>query len=530
MFKFPVKVHKTVRHKQLGVSDSPIDMKALLEKDKRDAAMKQAALEGAQFREEMKQRDKKHAMENAMFYNQGLQRQKLIYIDKISKTVPDALLSEAFGSLYMDVCRGIHDPEFVAENSKAFKDMARMYIRKLGGMDYLKSRLANEATYTSFLKDMYTVCDEAAKKIVKKKTEDIMKSVNEEEAKRLLNNMVTDKDKEELVTKIDSLGADQLAELIRNKVVAVVRDEQIRERDEREMRTILKNDLTSKDGMPPTPGATDDEDEAAKDDLEDVDEAKKGKKSKSKKKDKEDANLDTDATDTKDDDMGDEDLGGEEDEGKAKKSDKSGKKGKKDKSEDEESEPAEDTSKAKADTDKVEDEEEEEPSEDEGEKDKEDKKGKKKKAAKESLEEVLSRWDPVKENFTYSPNRQPKSLLFAMNVAIARDMLTSAHVTEGASITKQNEKKIPQAVLENPLNMDVFSIYLKDNQDGYKDIDDAMTSEPSVLGSTEPIIDPDSVMTEALVQYALLETAASIKLISPTKKQVMEQVQYLLRI
>ena len=537
MFKFPVSVYSKVRRTK-GVSESPIDLKALMAKDKRELAAKQAAIESAQFRADFKQKEKSRAAEEAMFHTNGLTNRKIALADKVKKTVPDQLLAEAFSNIYLKACYGIHDVDYVAEHRDAFISMAKMYIRKLGGMNYLKARLENAST--PFLKDLYEICDESAKKIIKKKAKDIMNAITEDDAMNMLNNTVTDKDKNSLISKIDDLGADQLAELIRNKVVSVVRDEQTRERDEREMRTVLKNDLISQDEQPPMDGEEDSEETSM--DAIDEGKGKKGKKKASKKEDK----------DTSEPDEMPEDMDDDEGEGLDEKPKKSKSKGKS-KSDDAEEEPAEptdddtesedkkskskkDSGKTKADTDTdVEEPEEAEPEEGEGEEEPEedeDKKGKKgkKKAAKESLAEVLSRWNPITEQFDYNPNRQRKSLFFAMNVAIARDMMKSAVATEGKSITDIKDKKVPRALMEsNPLNMDIFMVYLKDNQDGYKDIDDAISTEPDTIGSTEPIIDPDTVMSEALVQYTLLETAYTMKLIDVTQKTVMEQVDYLLR-
>jgi len=55
--------------------------------------------------------------------------------------------------------------------------------------------------------------------------------------------------------------------------------------------------------------------------------------------------------------------------------------------------------------------------------------------------------------------------------------------------------------------------------------------EPKVLGSSnEKPIDPDQIMTEALIQYTLLEAAYTMKLIDPSAKELRDQTNYLLGI
>jgi hypothetical protein len=502
MFKFDA--YKTVHTKKLA-DEATIDMKALQDKDKRDAEVKAAMEHNARLMEDFRQGERQKLAQESAIHGERLEAYKSSLLTKMATMVPDQLVAEGFAHIYVKACNGIHDSEYVAEHFKAFNDMAHMYIRKLGGIKYLKEQAAK--VNSPFLTGFYNICVEAAKNITKEKSKEMVRAMTEDEALEILNGAIGEKDKNELIEKIDDLGADQLAELIKNKVVNVVRDEQIRERDEREMRTVLKNDLISGDGGVSDVSGEDDDEIVAE---------KKGKKSK--KDEEEEAGSE----DLPESDVGDDEAG--EDEDKEEKPKKKGKKkSSKKKDDDEEG------------SDEGEEDLEDEPEEDEegGEEDKDasgKKSSKKKKEAKESLASVLSRWDPVNEELTYDPNRQGKSLFFAINVAISRDMLKSAHVTEGASVTKVQEKKVPQAVLENPLNLDIFNVYLKDNQDGFKDIDESIPHEPQSIGSTDPIIDPSSVMSEALIQYTLLEAAHTMKLILPTKGQVKQQSDYLLNL
>jgi hypothetical protein len=383
-----------------------------------------------------------------------------------------------------------------------------MYIRKLGGMPYLKAQ-AESKNASPYLKKFYTACDEAAKKIVKNKSKEIMDAMSEDEARDILNGSVKVKDKNDLLDQVDTLGTDQLAELIRNKVVNVVRDEQLREKDEREQRTILKNDLISGEPISDV-GEGDDEDEDKKEDddaADDVDFDEDDDK-KSKKKGKKSKDKDSDDDDEEDD--------SDDDEKKSKKSKKKDKK--KDSKSDDEDEDSDDMGDL------------EEPSEDEDSDSKDKKKSKKKKAAKESFfMSDMSNFNPLTGKFDYQQHLSPRSLFYALNVSVMRDMVESAATTEGASITAVR-RKAPEAVMENPLNMDIFMDYLKDNSDGYDAIEKAETHEPEVLGSSAPMVDYDKVLTESLVQYTLLECAHTIKLINVTPEMVRQQSDYLLGI
>jgi hypothetical protein len=116
-----------------------------------------------------------------------------------------------------------------------------------------------------------------------------------------------------------------------------------------------------------------------------------------------------------------------------------------------------------------------------------------------------------------------------MNYAIAREMVESVAESKGESITKK-DFNTPEVVMENPLNLDIFMEYLKDNSMGYDILEKANTHEPEVYGGTAPVIDHDKILTESLVQYTLLESANTMRLIDVTPEMVRQQSDYLLRL
>ena len=445
--------------------------------------------------------EKERKSREMMVAHENLQLTKINCIDNLSKLVPDKMVEEAYAHIYVKACNKILDPEYVSEHYDNFHLFGNMYVRKLGGMKYLKARC--EATGSPFLNKLYKVCDEAAKKVVKKKKEELVKAISCDDAECIVRNAISDKDKKDLLDRIDDLGADQLAELVKNKVVDVVRDEQIRERDEREQRTVLKNDLISPDDL------GDDGEDA----LDDADESTK-KKGKKKKED----------DDAEPDDLGDEDTDlGEDESDDDKKSDK--KKSKKKDKEDDESDDDDDKKKDDSDDDDKDSDNEDE--------DDDDKKSKKKKKDKEETKESLyphSKWNPMTEQFEFIPTKNPGSFFYALNCAIYQDMVKSLAATEGMSFTKDVSKrnsKLAMEAADSPLNISTFADYMLDNQSGYRDLELAAVHDPSVIGDTKQRIDPDKVMCESLVQYTLFETANTMRLIDVTKKMIAEQTNYL---
>lgn len=481
MFTFPAynTVHTTVKEH----TDSPIDKELLMKREKERVALESYNQEMEARRIKAQKENEKALLEHAAFAQQGLRSNHLAALNYMDQHLPDQFLSEAFSYIYIKSLP--HDNRYVHEHLNGFKDMGYMYIRKLGGMKYLKAQA--EATNSIFLKKFYHAIDEVAKKASKKRTKKVLNTISDAEALDIVRGKISNSEQKELIKKIDSLGADELAELIKNKVVAVVRDEHQHEKDERDFRTILKDDLEDPELSPDTK------------ELDSVD----------------GGHIDT--GDTMDDVDHVDDTSAENNQDEDKKKPKKS---------------SFDPEKLKKNTEKKED-KKDKTEEKETDKDKPVtslKKEDKKKETKTGLEgydvsHLMRHWNPLTESFNYDENKQPKSLFYAMNVSIMRDMVKDA-ATESTDVSA---KAPSQYVLENPLNLDIFNTYLKDNTSGIEDIALDATHEPKALGSTS--IDPyEDVMTESVLQYTLLEAANTMRLITPTAKQIQEQSNYLLGI
>lgn len=522
MFKFPAynKVHRTVT----GTSSCPINFQSLMEKEKQEATMEAVQKHNDKVHEAFIQKQKKEELTEASFAPARLQTAKteaLIYLDTHLK---DQLFAESFSSIFM---RSLpHDPDFIAEHWSAISNMARLYTRKLGGFNYLKEQA--DKTKNVFLRKYANAIEVAAKKIGRKKTKKVLNALTDVEAMDIVRGKIDDKSKKDLLSHINDLGVDELTELVKDKVINVVKDEHIREKDERDFRLDLKNDLTDPSMVPP-------------DDA--IDKMVSGGKKKAAKSDDMDMENDDDLSGgiSTGDELNDVDtvddtsapgLEKGEDKRKAKKP---AKKASNDVSDTKLDKKASDKKSDKKDS--TEDIADVDTSEDMNDNDKdtkkEDKNKKQQKTGMEgfTLSEVLSRWNPMTESFSYNEKIQPKSLMFSIATSVARDMVKSMATTEGTSITSTQENT-PSYVLENPLNLDIFTMYLKDNSSDIENAEQAMIHEPKILGSNinPHHMDRDQIMTEAVMQYTLLETAYTMHLIDPSMQTIKEQSDYLLKI
>ena len=407
-------VHKTVK----GYSDKPFDLAELKRKDKQTAAMEAATAHNEKVMEDWKKEQSKKTMEAALFGPQRLAAVKTAALNKISETMPDKFVEEVFAHIYSMALP--HDEQFIIDNWNTITAMGEFYIRKLGGMKYLKT----VESASPFLHKVYMICDEAAKKAVKKRSEKVIKALTDEEIYDNIHNQVTQDERDEVIKHIDALGAEELAELVKEKIISVVKDEHVREKEAKDFRTDLKNDLTDDTEVNAEVGAVNSEENAP-----------------------------------------DEGAGAEE-------------------------------STLTIHT-------------------------------FPSLEATMERWDPMHKNFMYDRDAGPTTLFFAICTDVARDCVRLKAATEGKTILPV--KETPDHLLTNPLNLDVFSNYMQDNRSGDDIWIAEKVSEPEGLGYNTGDINGDRIMTEAVLQYALFETAYTLKMINPTMTQIKEQAEWLLR-
>lgn len=485
-------VHRTVK----GTKESPIDFKAMQEQQRRAVALENSLKVQKELEEKRIAKNKQMAMEHAAFAQSTSKIVRNAAMNKMYSNIAEECLGEAFSYIYLNSLP--HDKHFIKENAVPLIKMGCFYMKKLGGMKYLKQRVME--THNPFLSGLYNAVEETAKDIYKKRAKKVANTISDEEAMNIINGKVGDKSRNEMLAKIDSLGADELSELVKNKVIAVVKDEHQREKDERDFRSELKNDINDPELSPSSAELGDSiGDIDTGDDMEDVDsvddtnapDPKKPAKAKKSmftpKKVSSPSNKDKEK---KDDDFDENKPVGLAEKKEKKDNTKAGMVAKLDKKKDD----------------------------------------KKIKTGLESytVTQLSNRWDPVKNSFTYNRNSRPKDLFYAINYSVMRDMVNDSIASENATAIA-DKPKAPQYVLENPLNLDVFMTYmLKDNEDGIEDITLSSVHEPKVMGSTN--IDTDSVLTESTIQYTLLEAAHTMRLIDPSEKQIKEQSDYLLGI
>ena len=165
---------------------------------------------------------------------EGLKRR---IAQELNKYVPICIMNEAFTKIMVKALP--HDEDYIRENYAAIKAVNQIYLHHLGGLAYLKEQA--KATNSAFLKRWYEIVKEDSAEIIKDKLEDIKSAKSESDIKDILDAKVTPAQNDKVKKDIDELNPDEVAELVQNKVLDVVKDEAKRQAEDANFRAELKD-------------------------------------------------------------------------------------------------------------------------------------------------------------------------------------------------------------------------------------------------------------------------------------------------
>lgn len=319
-------------------------------------------------------------------------------INALAASIPNAILAECFNTVFVKALP--HDTDYVDENIKTIKNMGAMYVKKIGGVKAL-AESANR-TNSPFLRALLEFCNEFSQAIIMERVKEINEAETEEEIKEMISPQLNDEERNTILVKMDKLGSDELAEMISNKVIDVVRDEQQREKDQAEILDTMEKDMNE------------DHNDVKVDDREDT---------------------------TADD-------------------------------------------------------------------------------VAEAAKHVAESYNPLTRTFNYDKKDTNKSFFFSLMQGIATKVLKESTQTESTKV------ETPQVLLENPLNLNIFDVYMQDKNE---DLDDLrrmdMTDTGEIARTTS--LDKDFILSEALLQYTMFETAHTMKLVNITLDDIRQQADYM---
>lgn len=429
--------YRTVVRRTPGLGVTKVDFIELerKQKEKREAALESARL--SKELDEIKSRKEKEEQTQYVGYRSYLKSFQAHVSNKLHKAMPEMVLQECFNYIYSKSL--VHDPYFVHENRHRIHNMGVMYIHKLGGMNGLKKAISK--TNSPFLMEMYQFAENYGRDLALEKFNKTNKQdIDEEELREIIDPTLTEDQRDDIHAKMDRMGADELANIVSNKVVDVVRDEQQREKDLADTEKHMVSDMKGED----------------------------------------------EETESEDSPVVTDELDGTE----------------------EEQEMPDDVANDKntaTDTETP-----EEP---------------KDATTKESFA-LLEHYNPLTKRFDYDKSKPNRTFFYSLMCGITNRIIRESTM-ESTTATQKNEF-IPKVVLESPLNINVFDTYIQDKNEDLYDLSKMDMADRAVIASTSQL-DKDFILSEALLQYTLFETAYTMKLIDVNSAMIQQQSNFLMK-
>ena len=108
---------------------------------------------------------------------------------------------------------------------------------------------------------------------------------------------------------------------------------------------------------------------------------------------------------------------------------------------------------------------------------------------------------------------------------VANKAIRESAVSECVELPKQ---ETPQVLLENPLNINIFDVYIQDKNEDLYDLSKMDMADRPVIASTSRL-DKDYILSEAVLQYTMFELAHTMKLINVSPTIIQQQSDFLMK-
>ena len=191
----------------------------------------QVALEKAQT--EMARAKKEKDIANASRIK--LESYKRNMVVKLHQYIPLCIMTECFNRI---VSRALpHDEDYIEDISPRLEMFSKVYLHHLGGYKYLKETALKSKN--QFLMKWYKVVKENSEDIIKDKLDMIQDAETEDDVSKIVKGGISADQAEKIDNDIEDLSVDDIAELVQNKVLDVVKDESERQAKDAALRQEL---------------------------------------------------------------------------------------------------------------------------------------------------------------------------------------------------------------------------------------------------------------------------------------------------
>ena len=145
----------------------------------------------------------------------------------------------------------INKEHITLDERRALTKYSYNVVKSIGGLSCLESAINEDKTFEQnmFLADIYTICMESAKACARQREDAVDKDDEDITMKDLVDrSALSEAEFKEFASKVEGVNLDKVSEIIKNKTIAVIKDEQEQYEKEAELDEALQDALSeSKD-------------------------------------------------------------------------------------------------------------------------------------------------------------------------------------------------------------------------------------------------------------------------------------------
>ena len=156
-------------------------------------------------------------------------------IDTYQKTCKEYCFKSILTELYAKSL--LIDDDFVNEHANDIKTLISDYVDSRGGMKLLDEAISR--TDSNLLKKIKNICVETASEVSKRK----IKEAQDTQDVSILNFTMTEDEHDKFEYKKTEISPDEIAGLVKDKVLTVIKDEKNRQEREDELKTAIEEEL-----------------------------------------------------------------------------------------------------------------------------------------------------------------------------------------------------------------------------------------------------------------------------------------------
>ena len=198
-------------------------------------AKAQTALENARL-DAMRSNDLKDRKKASRLMLEGYKRH---VISKLHTYIPLVIMNECFNSIVLKALP--HDKEYIEKIAPSLEVFNKVYLHHLGGFKYLKEMALT--TKNPFLTKWYDMVRENSDEIISKRINQIQDATSEDDVKEIIKGGLEADEAEKIHDDIEDMSVDDIAELVQNKVLDVVKDESERQAKDAAFRQDLETKI-----------------------------------------------------------------------------------------------------------------------------------------------------------------------------------------------------------------------------------------------------------------------------------------------